>query len=211
MRTRRSSWSLLPLCALAAAPALADQDDRSSPPPPVARERASALQVEALGPGLDGSHAGVRLLLRPTRTTPLALGVVARASTWSSGFSSDLRMRGVGPGTDVKESFGLAAEGRYALASLARGAFEPFLALAVGVEEFSLRPEGVTFVRRDGNLFLEPAAGLTWRPHARRLGLTLRAGPGVTLADVRTRTNGSSQVELRRVYPAVSLGVALRL
>lgn len=209
MRTPRSSWSLLSLSLLAAAPPVAAQDSRS-PPPPVQRERASALQLEALGPGLDGSHAGVRLLLLPTRTSPLALGVMARTSGWNSGPSSDLRLRTPGQDPDVKENFGIGVEGRYAVASLSRGAFEPFVALSVGVEEFSARAEGA-LERRDANIFLEPAAGLLWRPHARRMGLTLRAGPGVTLADDRTRAVGGTQLELRRVYPAVSLGIALRL
>ncbi|WP_223754044.1 hypothetical protein [Myxococcus sp. RHSTA-1-4] len=191
-----------------ASPALADE--AAGPVPPQERERRGAVLLEVSPPALDASMYGVRLDIAPSMEGPFSFGLMGRAGQWGNSLGAKTRFEGVG-GSEIKLNYAVGADARYTLGSFANGTLRPFVGLTAGFEEFVTRSGKGPSEAATTAAFLEPAAGLMWRPGAGRVGLSARVGPGFTFTDVRNLEVQAGDLRLKPVYPTASLGLLVVL
>ncbi|WP_164016717.1 hypothetical protein [Pyxidicoccus trucidator] len=202
------SKAVLMVVPLLAAPVLAD--DAGEQIPASERERRAALLMEVSPPALDGSMYGIRLDIAPSMEGPFSFGLMGRAGQWGNSLGAKTRFDGVGL-TEVKLNYAVGVDTRYTLGSFANGTLRPFVGLTVGVEEFVSRTGDGPSEAATTAAFVEPAAGLMWRPGAGRVGLSARVGPGFTFTDVRDLELRAGDLRLKPVYPTASLGLLVVL
>ncbi|MFP2933988.1 hypothetical protein ACLESO_54465 [Pyxidicoccus sp. 3LG] len=202
------SKAVLLVVPLLASPVLADEAGEQVPARE--RERRGAVLLEVMPPALDGSMYGIRLDIAPSMEGPLSFGLMGRAGQWGNSLGAKTRFDGIGP-SEVKLNYAVGVDGRYTLGSFANGTLRPFVGLTAGFEEFVSRSGKGPSESATTTAFLEPAAGLMWRPGAGRVGLSARVGPGFTFTDVRDLEVQAGDLRLRQVYPTASLGLLVVL
>jgi hypothetical protein len=198
------SKAVLLAAPLLASPALAD--DAAEALPAHERERQGAVLLEVSPPALDASMYGIRLDIAPSREGPFSFGLMGRAGQWGNSLGARTRFDGVG-GSEIKLNYAVGADARYMLGSFANGTLRPFVGLTAGFEEFVTRSGNGPSEAATTAAFLEPAAGLMWRPGAGRVGLSARVGPGFTFTDVRDLKVRAGDLRLKPVYPTASLAL----
>jgi hypothetical protein len=203
------SKAVLVAVPLLAAPALAD-DSAGEFVPGHERERQSALLMEVSPPALDASMYGIRLDIAPSMDGPFSFGLMGRAGQWGNSIGAKARFDGIGA-TEVKLNYAVGADARYTLGSFANGTLRPFVGVTAGFEEFVSRTGNGPSEAATTAAFLEPAAGIMWRPGAGRVGLSARVGPGFTFTDTRDLQLRAGELRLKPVYPTASLGLLVVL
>ncbi|NMO16853.1 hypothetical protein HPC49_33060 [Pyxidicoccus fallax] len=202
------SKAVLLAVPLMAAPALADE--AVGPIPGHERERQSAVLLELSPPALDASMYGIRLDIAPSMEGPFSFGLMGRAGQWGNSLGAKTRFDGIGA-TEIKLNYAVGADARYTLGSFANGTLKPFVGLTAGFEEFVSRSGNGPSEAATTAAFLEPTAGVMWRPGAGRVGLSARVGPGFTFTDTRDLQVQAGDLRLKPVYPTASLGLLVVL